>query len=123
MTLPGYQTYSPPAPPRRSGLARASLVLGIVGLLGLALCLLGLIPAIVGLVLGTIALVRGQSERWPAVAGVVCCAIAVVVGVVALVWLLSKAAMCGDTSRYPNDEARQGCVEQEFPFVRDTSNP
>ncbi|QKG23128.1 hypothetical protein ACTIVE_4769 [Actinomadura verrucosospora] len=99
------------------------MVLGIVGLLGLALCLLGLIPAVVGLVLGTIALVRGRSERWPAVAGVVCCAIAVVVGVVALVWLLSKAAMCGDTSRYPTDEARQGCVEQEFPFVRNTTNP
>ncbi|WP_225991926.1 hypothetical protein [Actinomadura montaniterrae] len=98
-------------------------MLGIVGLLGLALCLLGLIPALVGLVLGTIALVRGQSERWPAVAGVVCCGIAVVVGALALFWLLSKAAMCGDTSRYPNYAARQGCVEQEFPFVRETSNP
>ncbi|MGI5325244.1 DUF4190 domain-containing protein [Actinomadura nitritigenes] len=123
MTLPGYQTYSPPAPPTRSGLARASLVLGIVGLLGLALCLLGLIPALVGLVLGTVALVRGQSERWPAVAGIVCSAIALVVGALALSWLLSKAAMCGDTSRYPDDAARQGCVEHEFPFIRDTPAP
>jgi hypothetical protein len=123
MTLPGYQTYSPPAPPRRSGLARASLVLGIVGLLGLSLCLLGMIPALVGLVLGTVSLVRGQSERWPAVAGTICCGIAVVVGALALFWLLNKAALCGDTSRYPNDEARQGCVEHEFPFVRDTTVP
>ncbi|WP_433244132.1 DUF4190 domain-containing protein [Actinomadura nitritigenes] len=123
MTLPGYQTYSPPAPPRRSGLARASLVLGIVGLPGLALCLLGLIPALVGLVLGTVALVRGRSERWPAVAGIVCSGIAVVVGALALSWLLSKAAMCGDTSRYPDEAARQGCVEHEFPFVRDTQAP
>ncbi|GAA2151104.1 DUF4190 domain-containing protein [Actinomadura napierensis] len=121
MTLPGYQTYSPPAPPRRSGLARASLVLGIVGLPGLALCLLGLIPALVGLVLGTVALVRGHSERRPAVVGIICCSVAVVLGSLALFWLLSKAATCGDTSRYPNDEARQGCVEHEFPFVRETS--
>ncbi|MDL4813542.1 hypothetical protein [Actinomadura opuntiae] len=121
MTLPGYQTYSPPAPPRRSGLARASVVLGIVGLLGLALCLLGLVPALVGLVLGTVALVRGESERRPAVVGVVCCGIAVVLGALALYWLLSKAAMCGDTSRYPNDDARRGCVEHEFPFARETT--
>jgi hypothetical protein len=98
-------------------------VLGIVGLPGLALCLLGLIPALVGLVLGTVALVRGRSERWPAVAGIVCSGIAVVVGALALSWLLSKAAMCGDTSRYPDDAARQGCVEHEFPFVRDTPAP
>jgi hypothetical protein len=98
-------------------------VLGIVGLPGLALCLLGLIPAVVGLVLGTVALVRGRSERWPAVAGIVCSGIAVVVGALALAWLLSKAATCGDTSRYPDDASRQACVEHEFPFVRETPAP
>ncbi|MBB6399116.1 hypothetical protein BKA00_006030 [Actinomadura coerulea] len=35
MTMPGYRTYSPPAPARRSTLARASQVLGIAGLVGL----------------------------------------------------------------------------------------
>ncbi|MFV2172692.1 hypothetical protein ACFHW2_19570 [Actinomadura sp. LOL_016] len=123
MTLPGYQTYTPPAPRPRSGLARASLVLGVVGLLGLAVCLLGVLPAIVGLVLGAVSLARHDADRWPAVVGVVCSAAALVIGGVALYVLLSKAAECGDETRYPSAEDRRYCVEQEFPFARSTLTP
>jgi hypothetical protein len=118
MTLPGYQTYSPPAPPRRSTLARASQVLGITGLVCLVLCFLGMIPALVGLVLGTVSLVRRHPDRRPAVVGVVCSALALLIGAGSLVWLLSKAAQCGDEARYPDDTARRACVEQEFPFAQ-----
>ncbi|MBE1531877.1 DUF4190 domain-containing protein [Actinomadura algeriensis] len=123
MALPGYQTYTPPAPRPRSGLARSSLVLGIVGLVGLAVCLLGVVPAIVGLVLGAVSLARRDADRWPAVAGVICSAVAVVLGGVALYFLLSKAAECGDEARYPSADDRRYCVEQEFPFARSTITP
>lgn len=117
MTLPGYQTYAPPAPPRRSGLARASQVLGIAGLAGLVLCLAGMIPALIGLALGAVALARRDPDRRPAVVGVVCSALALLIGAGLLFWLLSKAARCGDEARYPDETSRRGCVEREFPFA------
>lgn len=120
MTMPGYRTYSPPAPPRRSTLARSSQVLGIVGLAGLAVCFVGMIPALLGLVLGTVALVRRDPDRRPALVGVVCSAIALLIGSGTLFWLLSKAAQCGDAARYPDDVSRRNCVEREFPFAQAT---
>ncbi|RFS82280.1 DUF4190 domain-containing protein [Actinomadura spongiicola] len=118
MTLPGYQTYSPPAPPRRSTLARSSQVLGIAGLVGLVLCLVGMIPALVGVVLGAVSLVRREGDRRPAIVGVVCSSLALAVGAAALFVLLSKAAQCGDETRYPDDTSRRNCVEREFPFAQ-----
>ncbi len=118
MTLPGYQTYAPPAPPRRSGLARASQVLGITGLVGLVFCLVGLIPALVGLALGVVSLVRRDPDRRPAVVGVVCSALALLIGGGVGFWLLSKAVQCADETRYPDETSRRGCVEREFPYAR-----
>lgn len=123
MTLPGYKTYAPPAPPRRSGMARASQVLGIAGLAGLVLCLAGVIPALVGLVLGAVSLARRDPDRRPAVVGVVCSGLALVIGAGSLFWLLSKAAQCGDEARYPDEPSRRGCVEREFPFAKANDQP
>ncbi|QXJ22727.1 DUF4190 domain-containing protein [Actinomadura graeca] len=123
MTMPGYRTYAPPAPPKRSGMARTVLILGIAGLAGLALCLVGILPALAGLILGTISLLRGDTERGLAVAGMICSAIALILGSLALSWLLSKAAQCGDASRYPTDTARRSCVEREFPYAHATPAP
>lgn len=123
MTLPGYETYAPPAPPRRSGLARASQVLGIAGLVGLVLCLAGVIPALVGLVLGVVSLARRDPDRRPAVVGVVCSALALAIGAGSLIWLLGKAAQCGDEARYPDEPSRRGCVEREFPFAKEKPQP
>ncbi|MFC4912373.1 hypothetical protein [Actinomadura gamaensis] len=116
MTMPGYQTRTPPKAPERRGLATASLVLGLVGLPCLLLCGLGLAAALVGLVLGVVAATRGQP-RHLAIAGIICSAVTLAVGTVALVWLLSKAAGCADTSRYPDDYARRQCIDREFPFT------
>ncbi|GAA1884844.1 hypothetical protein [Actinomadura bangladeshensis] len=123
MTLPGYETYAPPAPPRRSGLARASQVLGIAGLAGLVLCLAGVVPALGGLVLGAVSLARRDPDRRPAVVGVVCSALALAIGAGTLGWLLSKAAQCGDEARYPDEPSRRGCVEREFPFAKARTQP
>ncbi|TYK50900.1 hypothetical protein [Actinomadura decatromicini] len=123
MTLPGYQTYSPPAPPRRSALARTSQVLGITGLAGLLLCFAGMIPALGGLVLGAVCLVRRDADRRPALVGVVCSSLALAIGAGVLFWLLSKAAQCGDEARYPDDTSRRGCVEREFPFAKADTRP
>ncbi|MEU9871552.1 hypothetical protein AB0C87_27320 [Actinomadura sp. NPDC048021] len=117
MTMPGYRTHSPPAPARRSTLARAAQILGILGLAGLAACLAGMIPALAGLVLGTVSLVRRDPDRRPALVGVACSAVALLIGSGTLFWLLSKAAQCGDAARYPDDLARRHCVEREFPFA------
>ncbi|TDD66761.1 hypothetical protein E1293_38830 [Actinomadura darangshiensis] len=118
MTLPGYRTYSPPAPPKRSTMARASQVLGIVGLVGLAACFAGMVPALAGLVLGVVCLVRRTPDRRPAMVGVVCSTLALAIGAGTLFWLLSKAAQCGNEARYPDDLSRRGCVEREFPFAQ-----
>ncbi|MQY04839.1 hypothetical protein [Actinomadura macrotermitis] len=118
MTMPGYRAYAPPAAPRRDGPAKASLALGVAGLLGLAFCLLGMLPALAGLVLGVLAVSRGTSAGRTAVAGIVCSALALLLGTMALYWLLSKAAGCADEGRYPDGDARARCVEREFPFAR-----
>ncbi|MDL4773813.1 DUF4190 domain-containing protein [Actinomadura xylanilytica] len=123
MTMPGYRTHTPSAPPERGGLAKASLVLGIIGLIGLALCLLGIVPAAVGVVLGIVSVRRGEGGRRTAGAGIAVSAVALVLGAVALFWLLDKAAQCGDESLYPDDAARQQCVEREFPFAKETATP
>jgi len=47
--------YEPPAAPKTSGLAIASLILGIVGLLGLACYGVGIIPSAAALITGLIA--------------------------------------------------------------------
>ncbi|GAA4065805.1 MULTISPECIES: DUF4190 domain-containing protein [Actinomadura] len=117
MTMPGYQTFSPPtAPSGRGGMAVASLVLGIAGLPALVLCGLGVPMALVGMVLGIIAAARG-GRRATAVAGVVCSTLTLAIGGVAVFFLLTKAAECADEGRYPDDVARRQCVEREFPFA------
>ncbi|MEV4253003.1 hypothetical protein AB0J52_07515 [Spirillospora sp. NPDC049652] len=122
MTMPGYQTRTPPSAPERHGLATASLVLGLAGLPALLLCGIGLPVALVGLVLGVVAASRGTA-RGLAVAGIVCSAVTLVIGTVAIIWLLSKAAECADTHRYPDDFTRRQCIDREFPFARASDAP
>jgi hypothetical protein len=98
-------------------------VLGIAGLAGLVLCLAGMIPALVGLALGAVSLARRDPDRRPAVVGVVCSALALAIGAGTLIWLLGKAAQCGDEARYPDEPSRRGCVEREFPFAKARTQP
>ncbi|MFD0684198.1 hypothetical protein [Actinomadura fibrosa] len=91
--------------------------------MGLSVCLLGMVPAFAGLVVGLVSVTRDRSERGLAAAGMVCSAVALFAGSLALVWLLGKAAHCGDEDRYPSATARKGCVEREFPFAQATTTP
>jgi|ERR1051325_10208691 len=79
---PSDQTEPAPARPR-NGLGVAALVIGVASLVALAsfvLFPLALIASVVGIVLGLIALSRGRARgatnQGQAVAGVICCAIA-----------------------------------------------
>ncbi|MGA4988905.1 DUF4190 domain-containing protein [Nonomuraea bangladeshensis] len=82
----GYNPYGAPPPPQRptNGMAVASLVLGIVGLISCGL------TSIVGVILGHIALARikrsGEEGQGMAVAGLVTSYIMVVINVLLLIW-------------------------------------
>jgi hypothetical protein len=115
-TMPGYRPHVT-APPRRQGLGNASLVLGAVAVPLALLVGLGTLPALAGLALGIAGMVR-QRDRGRAVLGVVVCSVALVLALGVLGWFLSRAAECGDTSRYPDSMTRRQCIEREFPFAR-----
>ncbi|RAY13640.1 hypothetical protein DPM19_18385 [Actinomadura craniellae] len=116
MSMSGYQIRST-APTRRNGMAVASLALGLSGLPLLLFCGAGMIAALVGLVLGGLAVKRGP-DRAMAVGGIVASLLTLAVGGAVLVWLLSQAAECADPVRYPDDAAKQECIEREFPFAQ-----
>lgn len=122
MTVPGYQRHHTPVREPHSGMATASLALGLIGLPALLLCGLGMVLALVGLVLGVVAASR-HTGRSMAVAGIVSCLVTLVVGAAGVFWLLSQAAECADPNRYPTDVDRQRCVEREFPFARTSATP
>lgn len=122
MTMPGSRTPRRPQAPENQGKARASLVLGLLGLPALLLCGLGLPLALTGLVLGTVAALR-QDARGTALAGVAASTVTVIVATVGVVWMLNQAAECGNRARYPDDAATRGCIEREFPFAQRTPSP
>jgi hypothetical protein len=73
----------------RKGLAVASLILGMIGTLGLCLAwipffnMVGLIVTPSGLILGILGL--KSSKKWFAIAGIVLCSITLLVGIVTIV--------------------------------------
>lgn len=119
MTMPGYRTYEI-APPKRRGMAVASVALGLAGIPALAVCGLGLLLGLAGLGLGVTALIRG-GQRDLAITGVIASVVTLVLGATAIAWLVSQAAKCGDTATYPDRIARSRCIEREFPFVQATT--
>ncbi|QYC40743.1 hypothetical protein Nocox_15640 [Nonomuraea coxensis DSM 45129] len=82
----GYNPYGAPPPPPRptNGMAVASLVLGIVGMISCGL------TSIIGVILGHIALARikrsGEEGQGMAVAGLVTSYVMVVINVLLLIW-------------------------------------
>ncbi len=83
---PNYSTsnYVPPVKPQpnkqSSGLAIASMVLGIVGIVACCCCGVGLPCAIVGLILGIVARARGNRQGF-SIAGIILCSFALLIGV------------------------------------------
>jgi len=99
----GYQVYQggyggPSGLPSVQGYAVASLVLGIVGLVGCLCWIVGVVFAIAGLPFGIIALRRinrGEADPAPkglAIAGIACSTIALVLGVVMLVLFVASSS-------------------------------
>lgn len=78
----GYPPAPPqyPAQPESTGLAIASMVLGIVGILT-AWILIGLPLALVGLVLGIVSIAKKKGGRGMAIAGIITSALALLFGV------------------------------------------
>ncbi|WFR66215.1 hypothetical protein P9139_14665 [Curtobacterium flaccumfaciens] len=75
---------TPGATPARNtgGLAIASLVLGIVGVIGgIFLAIVGVVAGIIGLVLGILAR-RGAASRGIVLGGIILSAVAIVIGIV-----------------------------------------
>lgn len=116
MALSAYDV-RPAMPPRPKGMARASLALGLTGLPALPLFGLGLGLAVAGIVLGVIAAVRGAG-RGTAITGIVMSLTTLAAGGMLISRLLSSAAVCADSARYPDDAATARCIEREFPFAR-----
>jgi len=85
--------YATPTGPKTSGMAIASMVLGIVSLAMFCVWYLAIPCAILAVVLGTVArgpITRGQATgRGMATAGIVCGVIALGLAVLAIVGLLS----------------------------------
>ncbi|GAA3338168.1 hypothetical protein GCM10017714_08230 [Curtobacterium pusillum] len=86
---PNYPAANTPgaAPANTSGgLAIASLVLGIVGVIGgIFLAIIGIVAGIIGLVLGILARRRGMS-RGIVLGGIILSAIAIVIGIVGYIF-------------------------------------
>ena len=90
VTEPGYSVQpSPACPPRsRNGLGVATLVIGVASLVaGLSFVLfpLALLGGLVGLIIGIIALsggrARGATSRGQAIAGLICCVLALIIAI------------------------------------------
>jgi hypothetical protein len=105
----------PPPPPTaslrpRNGLGVAALVIGVASLVaGISFVLfpLALLGGLVGLILGIIALTRGNSRgatnTGQAIAGVVCCAVALFISIVLSVRVGTWAATNSDVfARFDN---------------------
>jgi membrane-bound ClpP family serine protease len=90
VTQPPQPAQPPPAPPARprNGLGVAALVIGVASLVaGISFVLfpLALVGGLVGLILGIVALTRarnrGATNTGQAIAGVVCCALALIIAI------------------------------------------
>ncbi|WP_433514931.1 hypothetical protein ACQP2T_04510 [Nonomuraea sp. CA-143628] len=111
-----YQPYQagPPAPPG-SGLATASLVLGVASPFLVFVCFTGLLTAILSIVFGCVALSKGVG-RGRAIAGIAVSVFALIIFTVVAIWFWSVVQECG---HLPGQLADQ-CFESKFPWMRRT---
>ncbi|MEV6159625.1 DUF4190 domain-containing protein [Nonomuraea sp. NPDC052129] len=111
-----YQPYQagPPAPPG-SGLATASLVLGVASPFLVFVCFTGLLTAILSIVFGCVALSKGVGKG-RAIAGIAVSILALILFAVVAIWFWSVVQECG---HLPGQLADQ-CFESKFPWMRRT---
>jgi uncharacterized membrane protein YqjE len=121
MTLRGYRPYPTATAPRR-GLGVTALVLGILAVPTLLLCGMGLVVALAGLMVGGIAVTRRNGRAY-AITGITISALTLVLGGVGASWFLAQARECANSTKYPDADAREQCVQHRFPFISATRTP
>ena len=87
------------AGPPSNGLAVASMVLGIIAIFTFWIPFLGWVPVALGLILGLIALSRPYG-RGMAITGVICSALALIVKLAFLVFLIGVLGAAGVASHH-----------------------
>ncbi|MFI7468918.1 DUF4190 domain-containing protein [Nonomuraea sp. NPDC049646] len=101
----------PPAPPG-SGLATASLVLGVASPFLVFVCFTGVLTAILSIVFGCVALAK-RVGRGRAIAGIVISALSLVLFAIVAIWFWKVVQECG---QLPGQLADQ-CFESKFPWM------
>lgn len=108
---PSYQPSYQKAPPG-SGLATASLVLGVASPFLVFVCFAGVLTAILSIVFGGVALSRGVGKG-RALAGIVISVLALILFTIVAMWFWSVVQDCG---RLPGQLADQ-CFRSRFPWI------
>ena len=89
-------TQVPQEPKKNSGMAVASMVLGIVSIIISCFYYLALPAAIVGLVLGIISIKGGKGGKGMAIAGIIMCSISILIGILLIVSCAAVVNNFGD---------------------------
>ncbi|WP_090770901.1 DUF4190 domain-containing protein [Nonomuraea maritima] len=121
---PGYPPPPPPGspyggpgggygPPRQgSGLATASLVLGVASPFLVFVCFTGVITAILSIIFGCVALAK-RVGRGRAIAGIVISALSLVLFAIVAIWFWNVVEAC---AHLPTPEADR-CVQERLPWT------
>lgn len=122
---PGYPPPPPPGspyggsgggygPPRQgSGLATASLVLGVASPFLVFVCFTGVITAILSIIFGCVALAK-RVGRGRAIAGIVISALSLVLFAIVAIWFWNVVEAC---AHLPTPEADR-CVQERLPWMQ-----
>ncbi|NUT10256.1 MAG: DUF4190 domain-containing protein [Nonomuraea sp.] len=101
----------PPRPPG-SGLATASLVLGVASPFLVFVCFTGVLTAILSIVFGCVALAK-RVGKGRAIAGIVISVLSLVLFAIVAIWFWKVVKECGEL---PGQLADQ-CFESKFPWM------
>jgi hypothetical protein len=101
----------PPRPPG-SGLATASLVLGVASPFLVFVCFTGVLTAILSIVFGGVALAK-RAGKGRAIAGIVISVLSLILFTIVAIWFWNVVKECGNL---PGQLADQ-CFESKFPWM------
>jgi hypothetical protein len=111
---PGYGPYQTGQPIKPgSGLATASLVLGVASPFLVFVCFTGLLTAILSIVFGSVALSRGVGKG-RAITGIAISVVALIIFAIVAIWFWNVVQECGHLPGQLADK----CFEDKFPWMR-----
>lgn len=100
-------------PKSKQGLALASLICGIIGLV-LSCVVIGIIPSIIALILGIIALAQSEvkKEKVMSIVGISCSALAILIAILASVLFMSSGSTSsnGDSSGKTDSDTKEETI-------------